>query len=126
MDFQRTETQYSSQAEERLVAAEAAWEEQRQRQNMPVEEARELLPYEIVLPGATIHMSHIEYLLICVLARRPYHAFTPRQIVLQVNAREQFVSEDNLRKHIRSLRDKLGFFHDYIQTVPYIGYRFKP
>jgi hypothetical protein len=23
------------------------------------------------------------------------------------------------------LRDKLGFFADYIQTVPYIGYRFK-
>ena len=25
----------------------------------------------------------------------------------------------------RLLRDQLGFFRDYIQTVPYIGYRFK-
>lgn len=126
MDFHKTESHYSSQAEERLVAAEAAWEEQRQRQQLPVEEARELLPYEIVLPGATIQMTYIEYLLIRVLARRPYYAFTPRQIVVQVNAREELISEESLREHIRSLRDKLGFFHDFIQTVPYIGYRFKP
>ena len=27
--------------------------------------------------------------------------------------------------YIASLRDQLGFFRDYIQTVPYIGYRFR-
>jgi DNA-binding winged helix-turn-helix (wHTH) protein len=30
-----------------------------------------------------------------------------------------------LDQHITALRDQLGFFRDYVQTVPYMGYRFK-
>ena len=125
MDFQKSESHYS-QAEERLLAAEVAWEQERQRRNLEVNEARKLLPYQMTLPGSIIKMNHVEYQLLRILASRPYHAFTPRQLVSKVNEKEILVSEDNLRNHIRSLRDKLGFFHDYVQTVPYIGYRFKP
>jgi hypothetical protein len=28
-------------------------------------------------------------------------------------------------QHVASLLDQLGAFHDYVQAVPYIGYRFK-
>ena len=43
-----------------------------------------------------------------------------------VNQDEELITEESLADHVRSLRDKLGFFHDYVQKVPYIGYRFKP
>ena len=35
------------------------------------------------------------------------------------------VAEETLDQHVMSLREQLGFFRDYIQAVPYIGYRFK-
>ena len=35
------------------------------------------------------------------------------------------VTEETLDRHVMTLRDKLGLFSDYVQTVPYIGYRFK-
>jgi DNA-binding winged helix-turn-helix (wHTH) protein len=33
--------------------------------------------------------------------------------------------EEDIDQHIASLRNQLGFFHDFVQTVPYVGYRFK-
>ncbi len=35
------------------------------------------------------------------------------------------VTEETLDEHITALRDQLGVFYDYVQTVPHIGYRFK-
>jgi DNA-binding winged helix-turn-helix (wHTH) protein len=35
------------------------------------------------------------------------------------------VTEETVDEHIDALRDQLGVLHDYVQTVPYIGYRFK-
>ena len=35
------------------------------------------------------------------------------------------MTEQALDEHIASLREKLGLFSDYVQSVPYVGYRFK-
>ena len=90
------------------------------------DDPHELLPYEIVLSGAPFRLSYVEYRLICLLASRPYYPFTPQQIISGVNRDDDLITEDSLAEHIRSLRDKLGFFYDYVQKVPFIGYRFKP
>ncbi len=102
--------------------------EKRRRVDFDVE--RDLLPHQIVLGGRIIRLEPIEYRFLLFLASRPYHAFSVKQIVTAVNeTREETdpeVSEETLRDLVRSLRDKLGFFWDFVQVVPHIGYRFKP
>ena len=72
-----------------------------------------------------IWLDRIEYAILTFLAARPYRAYTRRRIADAISTRRQPIAEDALDHHIASLRDKLGFFRDYIQSVPYIGYRFK-
>ena len=86
------------------------------------------LPFQIVLHGQPINLEPIEYRLVLFLSSRPYHAFTKREIFEGIKNffDVDLVSEDNISTHIQSLRDKLGFFRDFVQTVPHIGYRFKP
>ena len=81
--------------------------------------------YAVKLGKQPITLSGIEWRILKFLSSRPYHAFTPRRIVEAVTTESQPVTEDSLRGHIASLREKLGFFADYVQTVPYVGYRFK-
>ena len=83
------------------------------------------LAYRLKLGRETIRLSPIEYRVLYFLAANPYHAYTRRLIVNAVTTERLPVTEQTLDRHIASLRGKLGFFGNYIQTVPYIGYRFK-
>lgn len=88
---------------------------------------RDLLPYQIVLQGKPIRLAPAEYRFLLCLAQRPYHAFRVREVLEAVNqGDEPEITEEALRALVKSLRDKLGFFWDYVQHVPYIGYRFRP
>lgn len=73
-----------------------------------------------------IPLDLVEYRIIRFLSSKPYKAFRREAIIEAVNSTDHPVSEMNLDQHIRSLRSKLGLFSDYVQTVPYIGFRFKP
>ena len=81
--------------------------------------------YEMKLGRMTISLSPIEFRILSFLAASPYRAFTRRRIAEAVSREGQPVPENAVTRHIASLRGKLGFFSDYIQSVPYIGYRFK-
>jgi DNA-binding response OmpR family regulator len=81
--------------------------------------------YRMKLGRETIWLNSVEYRILAFLAQRPYHAFTRNQIADGVSTDRNLVEADTLHEHIASLRDKLGFFRDYIQTVPHTGYRFK-
>ena len=72
-----------------------------------------------------IQLGNVEFGILLFLASRPYHAFTSRNIADAVSSPINPISEDQVEQYISSLRDQLGPFHDYVQTVPYIGYRFK-
>lgn len=73
----------------------------------------------------TIHLALIEYRILRFLAARPNRAFSRSRIAQAVSTKRHRVTPETLGRYIRSLRDQLGFFSDYIQSVPYIGYRFK-
>jgi DNA-binding response OmpR family regulator len=73
----------------------------------------------------TIRLSMVEYRILKFLAARPNQAFTRRRIADAVSTASQSVTVEALSRYIHSLRGRLGFFSDYIQSVPYIGYRFK-
>lgn len=123
MDFQGTNSHLESEQQLQAPTVERVRRVPRRDDDAP----HELLPYEIVLSGAPFRLNLVEYRLICLLASRPYYPFTPQQIIAGVNRDDDdLITEETLAEHVRSLRDKLGFFHDYVQKVPFIGYRFKP
>jgi DNA-binding response OmpR family regulator len=81
--------------------------------------------YRAKLGRGTILLSPVEFRILSFLAASPYRAFTRRRIAEAVSTESQPVTEDTLSDYIQSLRDQLGFYGDLIQSVPFIGYRFK-
>jgi DNA-binding response OmpR family regulator len=91
------------------------------------ERGRVLSPasYRAKLGRETIHLDTIAFRILTFLSATPYRAYTRRRIAEAVSSRRHPVAEETLDQHIRLLRKQLGFFRDYVQSVPYIGYRFK-
>jgi DNA-binding response OmpR family regulator len=81
--------------------------------------------YRLVLEQEPIQLGIVEFRILLYLAGRPYHAFTRRNIADAVSSERDPVVEDTVDRHVASLLNQLGTFHDYVQSVPYIGYRFK-
>ncbi len=81
--------------------------------------------YEMKLGRETIQLDLIAFRLLRFLAARPYRAFTRRRIAKAISTHRHPGAPEALDGHVARLRHALGFFHDYIQTVPYIGYRFR-
>jgi len=72
-----------------------------------------------------IRLSLVEYRILQFLAARPNRAMTRYSIAQAVSTASHRVTVETLADYVRSLRGQLGFYSDYIQSVPYIGYRFK-
>lgn len=107
------------------------WEQRRERrQRKQSQHLKHEIPtsdYEVVVSGTPFPLELPEFHLIRILASRPYHAFASRDLIAglaQVGVAIE--GESALRDIVVSLRGKLGFFRDFVQTVPYIGYRFRP
>jgi DNA-binding response OmpR family regulator len=81
--------------------------------------------YRLALGRELIHLDIIEFRILLFLASKPYHPFTRLCIADAVSTERHPVTENAIDHYIASLRDQLGCFHDYVQSVPYIGYRFK-
>src|SRR5205823_581429 len=82
--------------------------------------------YRFALGQEIIELGIVEFRILLFLAGRPYHAFTRASIAAAVNSEQNPVAEDDVDRYVASLLEQLGLFHDYVQSVPYIGYRFKP
>lgn len=72
-----------------------------------------------------IRVGLVEFRIMLFLASRPYHAFTRRQIAEAVTAAGRPIAEDAVDDYVATLRDQLGILHDFVQTVPHVGYRYK-
>lgn len=81
--------------------------------------------YRAKMGREPIWLRPIEYRILAFLSAQPYRAFTRRRIAKAVSTERFPLSEETVDHHIECLRDQLGFFRNYIQSVPYIGYRFK-
>ena len=104
----------------REVAPQARKEKRKRRAKFDLE--RDMLPYQIILGGEPIKLPPQEYRFLLCLAERPYHVFSPKQVLRAINdGPEPQLKQENLRSLMRSLRDKLGFFWDFIQFVPNLG-----
>ena len=81
--------------------------------------------YRFALGLEPFQLGEVEFRILMLLASRPYLPFSAQSIASAVTTPRIPVSEDAVDQHITSLREQLGFFRDYVQTVPYLGYRFK-
>ena len=81
--------------------------------------------YRLALGKEVIQLGIVEFRILLFLASRPYHAFSPRSIAEEVSTEQDPVTMDTVDQLMASLIAQLGPFHDYVQAVPYIGYRFK-
>jgi DNA-binding response OmpR family regulator len=72
----------------------------------------------------TLRLTVVEYRILQFMAARPNQALSRRKIAEAVSTRRHAVTPETLGDHIHSLRGQLGFYSDYIQSVPFIGYRF--
>ena len=72
----------------------------------------------------TMQLDIVEFRILRFLSARPIAPIRGR-IAEAVSSQRYPVGAETLDQHIVSLREQLGFFRDYIQAVPYIGYRFK-
>jgi DNA-binding response OmpR family regulator len=97
----------------------------RQRWPTTDDETERTRSYRLALGQETIRLGIVEFRILLYLASRPYHAFSRRSIAEAVNTERDPVAEDTVDGHVASLLNQLGAFHDYVQSVPYIGYRFK-
>lgn len=81
--------------------------------------------FRVAFGQEPIELGEVEFRILLFLASRPYHAFTRHAIATAVTTDVHPVTEETVGDHVDVLRDQLGVLHDYVQTVPYIGYRFK-
>jgi DNA-binding response OmpR family regulator len=81
--------------------------------------------YREMFSDEPIRVGIVEFRIMLLLSSRPYHAFTRRQICGSISTEDHPVSEATVDEYIASLRDQLGAFHDFIQAVPQVGFRFK-
>jgi DNA-binding response OmpR family regulator len=95
------------------------------RQSWPIRENRSEGTYRLALGKDAIQLGIVEFRVLLFLASRPYHAFSRRSIAEAVNTEQDRLTEDKVDQYVVSLLDQLGEFHNYVQSVPYIGYRFK-
>lgn len=81
--------------------------------------------YRLAFGTQPIQLGNVEFRILLFLASRPYHPFTRRAIADAITTDRDSFTAETVDEHIATLRDQLGVFYDYVQTVPHIGYRFK-
>ncbi len=101
------------------------WEVEDQERQSEAVLVRPPTSYRQAFGDKPIRLGAVEFRILVFLASRPYHAFTRRQIADAVTINSFSVVEAAVDRHVASLRDQLGVLHDFVQTVPHVGYRYK-
>ena len=81
--------------------------------------------YQVTLKGEHLSLTSKEFKILLSLAENPGRAYTRDQLLDRVWGDEVVVIDRTIDVHIRKIREKLGEFAEYIETVRGIGYRFK-
>ena len=114
-------------SDERAIADLNEFLAEASQQSWPREQEKLQGPtsFRVAFGQEPIQLRPAEFHILLFLAGRPYHAFSRRAIAEAVSTVANPVTEDLVDEHVDALRDQLGVWHDYVQTVPHIGYRFK-
>ena len=80
--------------------------------------------HEVLVRGKPAELTHTEFLILHLLARRPGWVFTRQQIIDAARGHTA-VTDRSVDVHIVGLRKKIAPCGDSIETVRGVGYRFK-
>lgn len=80
--------------------------------------------HEVLVDDRKVELTHTEFRILHLLARRPGWVFT-RQQIINVAREDAPVTDRSVDVHIVGLRKKIHPCEDYIETVRGVGYRFK-
>jgi two-component system phosphate regulon response regulator PhoB len=81
--------------------------------------------HEVLVKGKPVELTHTEFRLLHLLARRPGWVFARSQIVDAVHGDDYPVTERSVDVQVAGLRKKLGPCASYVDTVRGVGYRMK-
>jgi two-component system alkaline phosphatase synthesis response regulator PhoP len=80
--------------------------------------------HTVLLHGRPVPLTATEFRILCLLAGRPGWVFSRQQILETTSGYEVSATERSVDVHIASLRRKLGYYGDTIETIRGVGYRF--
>jgi len=81
--------------------------------------------YKALLHGENLNLTFTQFQLIYCLVNSPRQIFTRKELLEKIwNDDILTVTDRTVDTHMKNLRDKLGDFSKYIETVWGIGYRF--
>lgn len=83
------------------------------------------IQHEVRVSSATVDLTVTEFKILVTLARRPGWVFTRDQLVDLARGDNSSVTLRSVDVHIVRLRNKLGVYGDWIETVRTMGYRFR-
>lgn len=81
--------------------------------------------YEVLAGEKPVDLTHSEFQLLFLLARRPGWVFTRNQIIDNVHGEDYSVTDRSVDVLVSGLRKKLGESGKNIETVRGVGYRFR-
>lgn len=79
--------------------------------------------HTVSVDGQRVQLTYKEYELLHLFLSRPGMAFTREQLFAEVWGEDYVGETRTLDMHIRTLRQKLGDYGKYIETVRNVGYR---
>jgi len=80
--------------------------------------------YEVRISGTPIEFTLTEFRLLRSLASNPGRVLTREQLLDAITDQNTYIIDRNIDVHIRSIRQKMGEFRDWIVTVRGVGYKF--
>lgn len=80
--------------------------------------------HEVLVKGEPVELTHTEFQILHLLARRPGWVFTRDRIIDEARGEDYPVTDRSVDVHIVSLRKKLGEAASHVETVRGVGYRF--
>ena len=81
--------------------------------------------HTVTADGARVVLTYKEYQLLRLFLSHPGTAFTRDQLMEQVWGMDFYGESRTVDMHIRTLRQKLGVYGEYIETVRSVGYRWR-
>ena len=81
--------------------------------------------HTVTADGTRVVLTYKEYQLLRLFLSHPGTAFTRDQLMEQVWGMDFYGESRTVDMHIRTLRQKLGVYGEYIETVRSVGYRWR-
>ena len=81
--------------------------------------------HQVTAGGILVDLTHTEFSLLYILARRPGWVFSRSQLIDELREGQYVITDRAIDVQVANLRRKLGACGHYIQTIRGVGYRMR-